>query len=76
MEYKKKLREYEELVYRPRPIYHHHRMETAHRAKQFAPFAALRGFETAVGSKDGTFWQMELLEHPLEELESVYVEEA
>ncbi len=75
MSYKEENTEYEYLIHEPRPIYHHHRMETAHRAKQFAPFAALKGFENTVQSKDGTFWQMELLDRPMEELEHIIMDD-
>lgn len=42
---------YAELIYMPRPVSNRRKMEVGHRAKQFAPFAALRGFEETVRKK-------------------------
>lgn len=39
---------YGDMLYLPRPISGRRRMAVGHRAKQFLPFAALRGFEEAV----------------------------
>ena len=44
--------EYEDLIYRERPVSPKHHMEVAHRAKQFAPFAALTGLEQSVRKKE------------------------
>lgn len=38
---------YADIMYLPKPKLKR-KMETAHRAKQFAPFAALKGFEESV----------------------------
>lgn len=43
---------YADMVYLERPISRRQRMDIGHRAKQFAPFAALRGFEEAVRKKE------------------------
>ncbi|MGN0336817.1 MAG: hypothetical protein ACI4EE_04920, partial [Lachnospiraceae bacterium] len=43
---------YAELVYLPRSISNRRKMDVGHRAKQFAPFAALRGFEESVRKKE------------------------
>ena len=41
--------EYGDLIYRQRPVSTRHgRMKRADRAKQFAPFAALKGYEEAI----------------------------
>ena len=52
---------YAELIYMPRPVSNRRKMEVGHRAKQFAPFAALRGFEETVRKK-------EILDEPKKEL--------
>lgn len=36
---------YADMVFMPRPVSNRRKMDVGHRAKQFAPFAALRGFE-------------------------------
>ena len=43
---------YAKLIYMPRPISNRRKMDVGHRAKQFAPFAALRGFEESVRKKE------------------------
>lgn len=43
---------YAELIYLPRPASKRKKMDVGHRAKQFAPFAALRGFEETVRKKE------------------------
>lgn len=43
---------YQKILYQPRPVSRRHPMAVAHRAKQFAPFAALRGFEETVRKKE------------------------
>lgn len=45
------------LVYRSRPVSRRNRMDISHRAKQFAPFAALRGFDTALKERTETHVQ-------------------
>lgn len=42
---------YAKLIYMPRPVSNRRKMDVGHRAKQFAPFAALRGFEEWSGKK-------------------------
>ena len=39
---------YQKYLYIPRPVSKRYPMDVQHRAKQFAPFAALRGFEEIV----------------------------
>ena len=39
---------YQKYLYVPRPVSKRYPMDVQHRAKQFAPFAALRGFEEIV----------------------------
>lgn len=46
---------YTDILYLQRPISKRYRMDIGHRAKQFAPFAALRGFEEAVQKEEGSF---------------------
>lgn len=43
---------YAKLIYMPRPVSNRRKMDVGHRAKQFAPFAALRGFEESVRKKE------------------------
>lgn len=43
---------YAELINLPRPVSRRQRMDVQHRAKQFAPFAALREFEETVRKKE------------------------
>lgn len=43
---------YEDIIYRERPASKRPPMDISHRAKQFAPFAALKGFEEAVYAKE------------------------
>lgn len=43
---------YQKILYSRRPVSARHSMAVGHRAKQFAPFAALKGFEDAVREKE------------------------
>lgn len=43
---------YQRILYYQRPVSGRHSMAVRHRAKQFAPFAALRGFEETVRKKE------------------------
>lgn len=43
---------YEDIIGLDRPVTRIHGMEVAHRAKIFAPFAALKGFEACVREKE------------------------
>ena len=43
---------YTDMIYMQRPIPRRIRMDIGHRAKQFAPFAALKGFEECVRKKE------------------------
>lgn len=44
--------DYSDMIDLPRPRLHHIPMEIRHRAKQFAPFAALKGFEECIHAKE------------------------
>ena len=46
---------YAEMIYMPRPVSRRRKMDVGHRAKQFAPFAALRGFEETVRKKESIY---------------------
>lgn len=46
---------YAKLVYMPRPVSNRQKMDVGHRAKQFAPFAALQGFEEAIRKKESLY---------------------
>ena len=62
---------YAELIYMPRPVSNRRKMEVGHRAKQFAPFAALRGFEETVRKKEILYEpKKELSEEKKNELDS------
>lgn len=52
---------YKQYLYLPRPISRRHPMDVGRRAKQFAPFAALRGL-------DETIRQQEVIYEPRKEL--------
>ena len=43
---------YSDMIHLTRPVSKRHPMAVEHRAKQFAPFAALRGFEDTVREKE------------------------
>lgn len=43
---------YADMIYLQRPVSRRIRMDIGHRAKQFAPFAALKGFEESVRKKE------------------------
>lgn len=43
---------YADMIYLQRPVSRKIRMDIGHRAKQFAPFAALKGFEESVRKKE------------------------
>ena len=40
---------YQPYLYLPRPVSRRHPMDVGRRAKQFAPFAALRGLDEKIG---------------------------
>lgn len=52
---------YKQYLYLPRPVSRRHPMDVGRRAKQFAPFAALRGM-------DETIRQQEIIYEPKKEL--------
>lgn len=43
---------YRQYLYLPRPVSKRHPMDVAHRAKQFAPFAALRGLDETIRKQE------------------------
>lgn len=43
---------YDDILYMERPVSKHPKMDLTNRAKQFAPFSALRGFDIAVLTKE------------------------
>ena len=43
---------YQKILYLPRPLSKRYPMAVERRAKQFAPFAALKGFEESVKEKE------------------------
>ena len=61
---------YAKLIYMPRPVSNRRKMDVGHRAKQFAPFAALRGFEESVRKKEILYEpRKELSEEKTQELD-------
>ena len=54
-------RNYEDIIEMQRPNANRRGMEVAHRAKIFAPFAALKGFEEWVKEKEIVFEERKLL---------------
>lgn len=55
------VRNYEDIIEMQRPIAKRRGMEIAHRAKIFAPFAALKGFEECVREKEIIFEERKIL---------------
>ena len=53
--------DYRDILACARPILHHRPMEIAHRAKQFAPFAALKGYEDTVQRQEVIYAERPLL---------------
>ena len=43
---------YNDILHKSRPVSRRHPMLISHRAKQFAPFAALKGYEEAIRAQD------------------------
>lgn len=43
---------YQDIIHLHRPLSSRIGMPVSHRAKQFAPFAALKGFETCIQEKE------------------------
>ncbi|MGI6019906.1 MAG: hypothetical protein ACOX71_00260 [Lachnospiraceae bacterium] len=65
---------YENLIYLQRPESRRRKMDTLQRAKQFAPFSALRGFESAVRRKELIFEEKkELSEEKKQELDKKFM---
>lgn len=60
--------DYKDIMDRKRPILHHHPMEIAHRAKQFAPFAALKGFEETVEKQEVIYTERPVLSEDQKEI--------
>lgn len=52
---------YADMIYLQRPVSKRIRMDIGHRAKQFAPFAALKGFEESVRKKEIIYEKRKLL---------------
>lgn len=52
---------YQKYLYIPRPVSKRYPMDVQHRAKQFAPFAALRGFEEIVRKQEILYEQRKVL---------------
>ncbi|MFQ7527436.1 MAG: hypothetical protein ACLRMN_07455 [Mediterraneibacter gnavus] len=52
---------YQKYLYIPRPVSKRYPMDVQHRAKQFAPFAALRGFEEIVRKQEILYEQRKML---------------
>ena len=52
---------YADMIYMQRPISRRIRMDIGHRAKQFAPFAALKGFEECVRKKEIIYEKRKIL---------------
>lgn len=55
------VRNYEDIIEMQRPTANRRGMEIAHRAKIFAPFAALKGFEECVREKEIIFEERKIL---------------
>lgn len=62
---------YDDLIYQERPVYTKHgRMKRSERAKQFAPYAALKGYEKAIQQQEIQFTPKKILsENRKEELD-------
>lgn len=52
---------YADMIYLQRPVSKRIRMDIGHRAKQFAPFAALKGFEESVKKKEVIYEKRKIL---------------
>ena len=52
---------YADMIYMQSPISRRIRMDIGHRAKQFAPFAALKGFEECVRKKEIIYEKRKIL---------------
>ena len=52
---------YADMIYLQRPISRRVRMDIGHRAKQFEPFAALKGFEESVRKKEIIYEKKKIL---------------
>lgn len=52
---------YADMIYMQRPVSRRIRMDIGHRAKQFAPFAALKGFEECVRKKEIVYEKKKIL---------------
>lgn len=61
---------YADIINYHRPVSNRTRMSIGHRAKQFAPFAALKGYEESVKKKERIFFvRAELAEEQKEDLD-------
>lgn len=62
--------EYQKILYFSRPVSGRHPMAIEKRAKQFAPFAALKGFEDGIHEQEIRYEEKRILsEEKLEELD-------
>ena len=65
--------EYQKILHRTRPVSGRHPMAVEKRAKQFAPFAALKGFEDEIHEQEIRYEEKRILsEEKLEELDRTF----
>lgn len=53
--------DYSDILDIDKPVSHHKPMDIAHRAKIFAPFAALKGFEACIRQKEIVYYEYPVL---------------
>ena len=64
---------YQKILHRTRPVSGRHPMAVEKRAKQFAPFAALKGFEDEIHEQEIRYEEKRILpEEKLEELDRTF----
>lgn len=64
---------YQKILYLSRPVSRRHPMAIGKRAKQFAPFAALKGFEEEIREKEIRYEEKRILpDEKLEELDRTF----
>ncbi|MCC2255957.1 2'-5' RNA ligase family protein [Ruminococcus sp. CLA-AA-H200] len=64
---------YQKILYLPRPRSNRYPMAVERRAKQFAPFAALKGFESKIQEKEVIYRGRKILpDDKREELDRIY----
>ena len=65
--------EYQKILHRTRPVSGRHPMAVEKRAKQFAPFAALKGFEDEIHEQESRYEEKRILpEEKLEERDRTF----